>query len=272
MKQLLIAGCGDLGIRLAARLAPESWVVHGLRRRVDSLPPAIRPIAADLLDPATLARAAASWDAVIYQATPGARSPEAYRAAYLTGLEHLLAVVEARRLIFVSSTAVYGQDDGEWVDENSPVQPQGFSGQLLLEAEQLAQAHGGTVVRFSGIYGPGREYLIRTLKAGQARCRRDPPQWTNRIHAEDCAAALAHLLDLDLAQSVYCASDQQPAPRCEVLGWLADQLGLPGPRPDDEARGQGKRVANSRLTSSGFAFQYPDYQTGYRTLLPCAPR
>ncbi|MGY6555555.1 MAG: SDR family oxidoreductase [Wenzhouxiangella sp.] len=272
MKKLLIAGCGDLGTRLAARLAPKSWAVHGLRRRVENLPPAVRPVAADLLDPATLSAAAGSWDAVIYQATPGERSPEAYRATYLTGLNNLLAVVEARRLIFVSSTAVYGQDLGEWVDEDSPTQPQGFSGQLLLAAEQLAHTHGGIVVRFSGIYGPGRDYLIRALKTGRARCRRDPPQWTNRIHADDCAAVLAHLLDLNSPRSVYCASDNQPAPRCVVLGWLADQLGLPAPLPEAEAAGQGKRVANRRLTSSGFTFQYPDFQTGYRTLLSCPPR
>lgn len=268
MKQLLIAGCGDLGIRLAARLDSGSWSVHGLRRRVDALPPAIRPICADLLDPATLTQAAGPWDAVIYQATPGKRSPSAYRDAYVSGLHKLLAVVETPRLIFVSSTAVYGQDEGEWVDENSPTEPAGFSGRLLLEAEQLARSHGGTVVRFSGIYGPGRDYLIRSLKTGQARCRRDPPQWTNRIHADDCAGVLAHLLELDSPHAIYCASDHRPSPRFEVLGWLADQLGLPAAHWDDEAVGQGKRVANGRLTESGFTFQYPDYQTGYRTLLP----
>ena len=268
MKKLLIAGCGDLGIRLAARLLPASWSVHGLRRRVDPLPPVIQPIVADLLDPATLAQAADGWDAVIYQATPGERSPEAYRATYLTGLENLLAVVRTRRLIFVSSTAVYGQDQGEWVDENSSTEPQGFAGRLLLEAEQLARARDGLIVRFSGIYGPGRDYLIRRLKAGLARCRRDPPQWTNRIHSEDCAAVLAHLLQLESPQPVYCASDSRPAPRCEVLGWLAERLSLPQPLADDAACGLGKRVANDRLTSSGFTFQYPDYQSGYRTLLP----
>ncbi len=267
MKSLLIAGCGDLGIRLGGRLKESDWRVHGLRRQARQLPDFISAIGAYLLAPGTLAQVPEHWDAIIYQATPGERTPEAYRAAYLDGLGNLLQRVRARRLIFVSSTAVYGQDEGEWVDENSPTEPQGFSGRTLLEAEALAAEHDGLVVRFSGIYGPGREYLIRSLRTGQARCRLKPPQWTNRIHADDCAAVLQHLLTLPEPEAVYCASDSRPAPRCEVLGWLAEQLGLPGPLPDTQSPGQGKRIDNRRLTSSGFEFQYPDYKTGYRTLL-----
>jgi len=267
MKRLLIAGCGDLGVRLAGRLCDGAWRTHGLRRQTRHLPAFIHAIGADLLDPSTLDQASGSWDAIIYQATPAERTAAAYRAAYVDGLRNLLQRASADRLIFVSSTAVYGQDGGEWVDETSPTDPPGFSGAVLLEAEALAAEHGGLALRFSGIYGPGRDYLIRTLRAGQARCRIDPPQWTNRIHADDCAAVLHHLLEQHAPQSIYCASDSRPAPRCEVLSWLAEQLGLPGPQPDSPSTGQGKRVDNARLTSSGFNFQYPDYQSGYRTLL-----
>ena len=268
MKSLLVAGCGDLGMRLGERLKDGDWQVHGLRRRPDRLPPFIRGIGADLLTPSSLEKIPQSWDAVIYQATPGERTPDAYREAYVDGLSNLLQRVRTQRLIFVSSTAVYGQDQGEWVDEDSATEPQAFSGRILLEAEARAREHGGLVVRFSGIYGPGRDYLIRTLKSGRARCRRDPPQWTNRIHADDCAAVLDHLLNLAQAQPLYLASDSMPTPRCEVLTWLAKQLDLPGPKADSESSGQGKRIRNQRLTSAGFEFQYPDYQTGYRTLLP----
>lgn len=267
MNQLLIAGCGDLGVRLAKRLDAGAWTSHGLRRRPAALPDPVRPIGADLLDPASVEAVRGRWDAVVYQATPGQRTPEAYQAAYVDGLRNLLNVVCARRLIFISSTAVYGQDDGEWVDEHSPTRPQAFSGQILLEAEALCAGHGGVVVRFSGIYGPGRNALIRSLQSGQARCRPDPPQWTNRIHADDCAGVLAHLLELPRPQPLYCASDGCPTPRCEVLNWLAEQLQVPGPGPDAGAGGLGKRVDNRRLTASGFRFQYPDYRSGYRTLL-----
>ena len=267
MKSLLIAGCGDLGTRLSARLQQSEWRIHGLRRRPEQLPSFIRGIGADLLAPRSLAPLPRSWDAVIYQATPGERTPEAYRSAYVDGLQNLLRHVRARRLIFVSSTAVYGQDQGEWVDEDSVTEPRGFSGRTLLEAEAKTRESGGLVVRFSGIYGPGRDYLIRSIQSGRARCRPDPPQWTNRIHADDCAAVLHHLLTLPDPASLYCASDSRPAPRCEVLGWLADQLELPGPQADVKRSGEGKRVRNLRLTSTGFEFQYPDYMSGYRTLL-----
>jgi nucleoside-diphosphate-sugar epimerase len=268
MKRLLIAGCGDLGIRLARRLSPQRWTVHGLRRHPEQLPQTIAGIQADLLDPHSLSQMAREWDSIIYQATPDSRTPETYHDAYVRGLENLLKHCKTDRLIFVSSTAVYGQNKGEWVDEQSVTQPDAFSGRILLQAEALADAENGTAVRFSGIYGPGRDFLIRSVKTGQARCRVNPPQWTNRIHAEDCAGVLQHLLELEETESVYCASDSQPAERCEVLTWLAEQLGASAPEIDEQGSDQGKRVSNRRLINSGFEFRYPDFRTGYRELLP----
>lgn len=268
-RQLLIAGCGDLGSRLAERLS-AGWTVTGLRRRPERLAAGIRPFAADLSDPTTLSGLDRDWDAVVYTATPGRRDEEAYRQAYLNGLEHLLGRVRTDRLLFVSSSAVYGQDRGEWVDEDSPTRPQAFNGRVLLEAERLARSAGGHVLRFSGIYGPGRDALIRRLRSGPVSCRREPPIWTNRIHADDCAAALAHVLELADPAPVYVASDDRPAPRWEVLNWLAERLHAPAPIAiDDPASGQGKRISAARLKASGFALQYPDFRAGYEALLAC---
>jgi nucleoside-diphosphate-sugar epimerase len=267
MKRLLIAGCGDLGMRLATRLPAGIWQVTGLRRNPQSLPADITPVAADLLDPASLGEVVGAWDAVVYQATPGQRSPLGYRQAYVEGLANLLQRISADRLLFVSSTAVYGQDDGGWVDEESSTEPTAFNGQILLEAEAAARAAGGTVVRFSGIYGPGRDYLLRQLRSGQASCREAPPQWTNRIHADDCAGVLAHLLELADPAPIYCASDCCPTRRCELLDWLADRLGQPRPARTDPSEGQGKRVSNRRLLASGYDFRYPDFKCGYGALL-----
>jgi nucleoside-diphosphate-sugar epimerase len=276
---LLIAGCGDLGLRLADRLARRTaderqpnWQVTGLRRSIEGLPeplpPGLTPVAADLADPATLRELHGDWDAIIYTATPGARDEAAYRGIYIDGLRHLLDHARAQRLIFVSSTAVYGQDEGEWVDEDAETVPRRFNGEVLLQAESIARAAGGIVLRFSGIYGPGREALLNRVRSGGLRCRREPPIWTNRIHSEDCAAALEHLLDLPDPDEVYLASDDAPAPRWEVLSWLAERLGAPAPEPDpDDAGGQGKRVSATRLKASGFTLQYPDYRAGYEALL-----
>ncbi|HSH27257.1 MAG TPA: SDR family oxidoreductase, partial [Wenzhouxiangella sp.] len=262
MKRLLIAGCGDLGMRLADRLAGGDWQVHGLRRRVEALPETIIPIRADLSDASSLTAAAGNWDAIVYQATPDAHDEAGYRAAYLEGLERLLTRAAPRRLIFVSSTAVFGQDQGEWIDERSETEPRRFNGRVLLEAEALAvrSAPESIVVRFSGIYGPGRDYLIRKVAAGQASCRERPPQWTNRIHSDDCAGVLEHLLALDAPDPLYCATDSYPAMRCEVLDWLASKLGAETPVRAPSAGGQGKRVANARLLGSGYRFIHPDYR------------
>jgi len=267
MRRLLIAGCGDLGQRLARRL--RRWHVHGLRRNVEKLAAPIVPLSADLLRPETLKVARGRWDAIVYTATPGEFSPTAYRQTYIDGLQALMDQADSPRWIVVSSTAVYGQDHGEWVDERSPTVPKKFNGEILLEAEHLAREQGGTAVRFSGIYGPGRDFLIRKVRGGGVRCRRDPPLWTNRIHSEDCAAALAHLIEMDAPEPLYVASDRSPAPRWEVLRWLADQLGVAGPEAVEDDGGQGKRVRAERLFSTGFALQYPDYKAGYSELLRC---
>ena len=267
--RLLIAGCGDLGIRLAARLTAD-WQVTGLRRSIDRLPDTLEPFAADLTNPATLKRLPRDWDAVIHTATPGARDESAYRRTYLDGFRHLVDHVRAERLVFVSSTAVYGQDAGEWVDEDAETVPSRFNGRVLLRGESVARDAGGCVLRFSGIYGPGRDALIRRVRSGSVRCRREPPIWTNRIHADDCAAALEHLLGLPDPDPVYLASDDAPAPRWEVLSWLAERLGAPAPQGDPEASGgQGKRVSAARLKATGFAVQYPDFRAGYEALLAC---
>jgi len=269
VKRLLIAGCGDLGIRLAGRLDADRWRVHGLRRRTESLPENLVPVRADLSDPASLASVAGEWDAVVYQATPDEYDEAGYRSAYFEGLDKLLEQAEPRRLIFVSSTAVFGQQAGEWVDEDSATEPERFNGRVLLDAEALARAACGdaVVVRFAGIYGPGRDYLVRKVAAGRASCRESPPQWTNRIHADDCAGVLAHLLTLDQPKPLYCASDGRPAPRCEVMDWLAGKLDAPRPSREDAGGGQGKRVSNRRLLDSGYRFIHPDYQSGYKEML-----
>lgn len=270
MKDLLIAGFGDLGLRLSARLAADSsWRIHALRRSAAHPAGALINHRADLTQPESLRDLPPRFDAIVYQATPSERSPSAYRAIYLDGLRNLLAATATDQLMMVSSTAVYGQDEGQWVDESSVTEPEAFNGEILLEAERLALESGGRVVRFSGIYGPDRDALIRRLKAGQARCREAPAQWTNRIHSDDAAGVLAHLLDQPDLGPVICASDDRPSPRCEVLDWLAERIGCPPPsRASEPDSGAGKRVGNALLRASGYDFIYPDYRSGYQGLLP----
>src|SRR6185369_11478108 len=115
-------------------------------------------------------------------AAPEQRDEAAYRGLYLDGLRRLLDRVQTPRIIFVSSTAVFAQDAGEWVDEDSPATADAFNGRVLRAAEgELSAHHQGIVLRLSGIYGPGREAMLRRARTADAGRR----HWTNRIHVDD---------------------------------------------------------------------------------------
>jgi len=275
MRRVLVAGCGYVGRALGVRLAAEGAEVWGLRRSATAAAPEgeIRPIAADLTDPATLRGLPGDLDAVVYAASAGGSTPEAYEAAYLRGLENLLAVVTPRRLIFVSSTAVYGDRQGAWTDEESPCEPDHFSGLILLEAEKLALGSPmpAVALRLGGIYGPGRERLIREVAEGRA-ARAAEPMFTNRIHRDDAAGAIAHLLGLERPEPVYLGVDSEPADLGTIYAWIANRLGLPEPATTATsgegrlARGS-KRCSNARLVASGYSFRYPTFREGYGELL-----
>lgn len=275
---VLIAGCGDLGTGLGERLASDGAAVLGLRRNPEGLPGGIEPVAADLRSAETLAGALdplPAPDTVVIAVTADERDAEAYRATYLRGtvnLQRCLAEQGAspRRTVFVSSTAVYGQRDGSWVDEDSPTNPRSGTGTVIRETEQrvLAGPGRGVVVRFGGIYGPGRTRLLDRVRAGEASYP-EIPQYTNRIHRDDCVGVLHHLLGLSQPEEVYAAVDHDPADRGTVLRWLAERLDAPSPRRTRGTgrRGRNKRVANGRLVGSGYEFRYPTFREGYQSLI-----
>lgn len=279
-RRALIAGCGDVGAALGLLLAADGWEVFGLRRHPDRVPPPIRGLPGDLAAPDTLAVIPDGIALVAYTAAADTFDDAAYRRAYVEGVRNVLAALRARRapvprLLFTSSTAVYGQTDGSWVDETSPTEPTGFSGRLVLEGERLALASGmaAVVLRLGGIYGPGRTRLIDRVRSGQATCVDGPPRWTNRIHRDDCADAAHHLLSLPDAAGLWLGVDDEPADECVVLEWLADRLGVSPPRrvaadSASQRRPQtNKRCANRKLAASGYRFRFPTFRAGYGALL-----
>lgn len=282
--RVLIAGCGYVGCALAQRLGAAGHEAFGLRRRVAALPAGVRAVAADLSEPAGLAAALpGELDAVVYAAAADGPDESAYRRAYVEGLGHLLDALSdaerAPRLLFTSSTSVYGQDAGEWVDESSPVEPGQFRGRVLLEAEAQVHAWPGShaVVRLGGIYGPGRTRLLDAVRGGRARVPAHP-HYTNRIHREDAAGALDHLLKLPSVDPVYLCVDDDPAERAVVLRWLAERLGAPPPpveEPEAESgrfRPTGKRCRNERLRAAGFRPAFPSFREGYSALIDASSR
>lgn len=292
MARILIAGCGDVGTALGRNLHAAGHQVWGLKRHPMDLPSGIQPLAADLTDPATLMALPPALDVVVYSAAAAGFSEAAYRAAYVTGVRNLLDALrragqQPRRLLFTSSTSVYAQHQGEWVDEDSPAEAEGFSGRCIRAGEQWVWDSGwpAVAVRFGGIYGPGRTRLIESVRAGTATRPAGPPLYTNRIHRDDCARVLEHLIGLPKPERLYVAVDDEPAPLDEVLCWLATQLGVPEPplaplaprKPGAEAGGNAalrlrasKRCRNARLRASGFQFRYPSYRDGYAALLRAA--
>lgn len=276
---VVIAGCGDVGSRLGLQLHAAGWQVHGLRRDPTSLPAGLLPLAADLGEVACPPQwPAQAPDYLVFCAAAGRSDEAGYRALYVEGLRHVLGWLSQRgqrprRLLFVSSTGVYGQQDGEWVDELSPCQPAGWSGQILLEAEALALGCGipASVVRLAGIYGPGRGWLLEQARAGY-RVATEPPLYTNRIHADDAAGLLAYLLQADARgvalESVYLGVDNEPAALHEVIGWLREQLGVSHWAETSASRRAGsKRCSNARARALGWVPRYSSFREGYAALL-----
>ena len=272
-RRILIAGCGRIGTRLGLQLAAAGHTVFGLRRQPDALPEPITPCAADLSHDTDLAdRLPTALDRVYVILTPPQYDDDGYRRTYVEGMTNLRNALAASgnrnaRLVFVSSTGVYGENAGAWVDETTPPQPTRFSGVRLLEAEAVAATHPGghVIVRFAGIYGPGRDSLLRRIEAGTT-CQIDPPRYTNRIHEDDCVGVLDYLGGMDRPSTLYIGVDDRPCSQCEIMDWLAAETGVepPGRTTGDAS---GRRCSNQRLQASGYRLRYPDYRSGYPSLL-----
>lgn len=278
---VLIIGCGDLGITLGRELIDEGHRVIGVRRKTAALQgTGIEPLALDLneLDE-TDASALPQADYVIYSVSADRFEESAYQSAYPEGLKRVLSVMEQhekppRRVFFVSSTSVYGQQEGEEVNEESPTGPTSFSGMLMCEAEQMLFDHPlpGTVVRFSGIYGPGRDRLIHQVAEGRIAAV-TPVIYSNRIHRDDCTGILAHLIRIQESgqplANLYLGSDCEPVTMHNVMAWIGKQLKVESTDTMQSPlrRRASKRCDNQRILETGYQFSYPSYREGYAQIL-----
>ena len=277
--KILIVGCGDVGTRLASLLIKNGHQVVGLRRRPPENPQHKIPyFAADVNSVKSLSKLDTDFDQVFYAVAPDRRDETHYRDIYEAGLSHLFDHFSNNdskpHWIFVSSTAVYGVTNGTWINESTPLCPTSFTGHFLLAAEKkvLVQNPNNIIVRFSGIYGAGRERLIR-IAQNRTPVQADPPYYSNGIHQSDCAGVLAFLLEKRLdgspLASCYLASDDEPAPILEVVSWLAQKLalGCAVEKPTNTKDTMNKRCDNGRLKTLGYTFKYPSYREGYLPLL-----
>lgn len=271
MSRLLIAGAGDVGLALAAHLVANGHAVATLNRSGRSVDGAT-VVRANLGDPATLTDLPAT-DVVVLTTAPPSRDEAGYRLAYVDGPRHLLDAlpIPPGRVVLTSTTGVYGVDDGSWVDEDSPAVPNRATAEVVVEGEAALRARSDAtvVVRAAGIYGPGRGRLVRQVRDGAAGVTPGtPPRWTNRIHRDDLAAALAHVALHDHPPPIAIAVDDEPVPRADVLRFIAERLGVElGPDPDATDRERGKRCRNTVLRATGWEPVFPSYREGYPPLL-----
>ena len=277
---VLIVGCGDIGIRTGRLLLAAGWQVAGVRRNPQNLPAEFTAYGADYTVPGSLAFIRdLEPDYVLATFNPSARSLEGYQNGFVGGTENLLrglAEHHPGHILSVSSTRVLAESAGGWVDENSALagaeDPRAMA---IIEAEKrlLASRQAVSVVRFAGIYGYAGGRLLSRIGRGEL-CAAQPPRYSNRIHRDDCAGFLCHLLQAAVAGEslapVYIGVDDQPALQFEVECWLAARLGIAQPEYQQlsvSGATTGKRCSNRLLHDSGYQLQYPDYRSGYQAVL-----
>lgn len=274
---VLIAGTGYVGSVLASALKARGDKVIGLTKsagrleRLEGKQPSLDLRLADLscLESLKSALGPKEWaelDWVIHCAASGrGGGAETYQQVYADGARNLLVCLSARtRMLFTSSTSVYAQTDGSWVDEDSATDPDRATGQILLDAERQVLAAAGVVARLAGIYGPGRSYLLQRYLTGEAVIEGDGERYLNQIHLDDIVSALLHLLAID-AKGIYNVVDSQPQAQGDVYRWLASYFegAVPASVPPNLDRKRGwthKRISNRRLLESGWTPCYPSFQ------------
>jgi nucleoside-diphosphate-sugar epimerase len=284
----LIVGCGYLGQRLGTCLHQQGERVFGTVRSpgraalIAAL--GIEPVIADVVVPNSLGRLPEA-ERVFYCVGFDRTSGVSMRTVYVDGLRHVLEALptSVTRFVYASSTGVYGQTDGGWVDETSLTCPWHESGRVCLAAEERvltwanANDHSATaiILRFAGLYGPGRMVRRSILERGEP-IPGDPDKFLNLIHIDDAARVASAALATDLAEPIYVVSDDRPVTRQEYYSRMATLLGTRGPRfeppapgsPDATRDATNKRIANHRIKSGlGAVLVYPDITTGLRACL-----
>ncbi len=215
-----------------------------------------------------------SPSAIVHCASSNRGGADAYHDVYLCGVRNLIDSFPDSPLFFTSSTSVYAQNDGSLVNEDSPAEPMRETSQILRKAEEVVLAHDGTVLRLSGIYGPGRcLYLQRLLDDTASIEAGTEPRFLNQIHRDDAAAAIAHLMQQapdKVRGQIYNVTDQHSPTQRECYVSIAKFIACPTP-PELPAKENKKRarthrrISNQKLTRTGWQPTYPTLLDALKT-------
>ncbi len=277
--RVLILGAGYVGRRLAEMLrdqdglTPTLWV-----RSADSAEElqaaGFETVVGDAADPAAWESLKPTrFDAMVLAASSGRGGVEAYKRVFLDLPAEAVRQQPRARLVFVSSTSVYGQQHGEEVSEASKAEPTTPTSRVLRRAEDLALLHGATILRVAGIYGPGRSIYLKKLRDGTATLDGAGERYLNQIHRADVAGAIHHVLaePATAGQIFNVCDDTHPTLR-ELYSWLAETLDKPlppsaAPDPNRKRGRTSKRVSNAKLKATGWVPVYSSYQDGYEAVI-----
>lgn len=281
----LVIGCGYLGQRVATAWRSRGDDVHALTRSDDRARAFAQlgysPIIGDVLQPETL-KALPTADTVLYAVGFDRTAAATKRAVYVDGLNNVLNELAGRcgKLIYISSTSVYGQDSGEFVDESSPAEPNEENGRICLDAETLVREFAAStrpsstiILRLAGIYGPARLIArAEQLRSGQ-QLSGNPQAWLNLIHVEDGVQAVLAAGACRLSEATYLVCDDRPLHRADFYSAVAERVGAPVPSfyplADNSAEKSrfNKRCVNRRLRDELLVnLRYPTISEGLASL------
>ncbi len=271
MKRILIVGCGYVGSKLAKAYLSEGAQVWALQRRPVAIP-GVQNIIADVTS--VTSENLPNVDVVFYLVSADEHTISSYQRAYSDGIKNLLSQLKLKnhpKVIFCSTTAVYGQNKSEFVDEDSATQPNDEFGKILLEGEKMTLMDPqNVVVRLGGIYGPGRTRILENVRQAQIKLSPEPV-YTNRIHVEDCVGIFQFLANAKNHEAIYLGVDCEPVLYNDMLIWLAQRLGVDRPPVGEEIpqrlKVSNKRCINKKIQALGYQFVYPTFREGMDGIL-----
>ncbi len=275
--KVLLLGCGFVGKSLAQNLQQQGHAVTGWVRSADSANELqalhLDAFCGDFTEDKSWDLLPKDFDLAIHIASSGRGDAAVYEKIYQQGMQRLSEKLPQARLIFVSSTSVYGQTDGTLVDENSATDPRSITSQVLLKAEQIALKRGGVVVRPSGIYGPQRSFLFQKFMEGTAVIEGTGKRWVNQIHRDDVAGGISWIVNQPDLSGIFNLSDQRPSNHLEIYQWLALRTGksIPPYAEENHQRKRGwthKRISSQKLQKLGWRLTFPSFEEGYGSFLP----
>lgn len=280
----IVFGCGYLGRRVAGLWAAAGRTVYAVTRRADRAEDLAREglhaLVADVTRPETL-RGLPPARTVLYAVGYDPRSHASREQVYVQGLRAVLDALPDRveKVVFTSSTGVYGSSGGRWVDELTPCRPTRDAGRAMLAAEETLRSHRlgdrAIVLRLAGLYGPGRVPRLADVRAGRP-IEAAEGACLNLIHVEDAARVVVAAAERTRPPRTYVVSDGHPTDRREFYLYLAELLGSPPPRfvdpspqgAADRRGGADKRVKSARMIEElGLILAYPTYREGLRAIV-----